>query len=56
MTLAIPSTIISDLSTAVSGTFESLGVLIALMVSIPLAFYILRRVLSLFPKPRSRPH
>jgi len=54
MILSVPGSIVSDLATATTGTFDSLGVLIALLISVPLAFYVIRRVIALFPKPRSR--
>lgn len=52
--IEIPSNIVTDVATATTGTFDALGLLIAFMISVPLAFYVTRRIIALFPKSRSR--
>lgn len=52
--MEIPTTIVTDVASSTSATIDSLSGLIALLLAIPVAFYILRRILALFPKPRSR--
>jgi len=54
MTIVVPEAIVSDVAAATSGTFHALWPLIALLISVPLAFYIARRILALFPKARTR--
>ena len=46
------STLVADLSANVSSAVDSVWVVALLAVSIPLAFYIIRRVIGLFPKGR----
>ena len=50
MDITIPSNIVTDISASVTGTVESLWVLIILIISIPLSFYVLRKIIQLFPK------
>ena len=54
MTLTVPTSTVSDLANATSFTFNSLFAIVILMISVPVAFYIMRRILAMFPKPRSR--
>jgi len=46
----VPANIVTDISSSVANTIDNLWSIIILMVSIPLAFYILRKILAMFPK------
>lgn len=50
--LTIPSASSTDLLSAVGTLFTDLWVVIAVAVGIPLAFYVIRKVISLVPKGR----
>lgn len=50
MIIEISSTTVSDISSAVSGTITSLWVVIVLVISVPLSFYIMRKLAQMFPK------
>jgi len=50
MDIQVPENIITDISSSVGTTINNLWVLIVLIVSIPLAFYILRKIVMLFPR------
>jgi len=47
---SLPSSTVSDLSANVGSTVTSVWVLVAIALGIPLAFYIIRKVISLIPK------
>ena len=44
----LPSTAVADISGYASGVFTDLWVVIALVIGIPLAFYVIRKVIGLF--------
>jgi hypothetical protein len=50
LTLNVPSNIVSDIASATSQTFDATMPLLVLMISVPLAFYVLRRLFGLFPR------
>ncbi len=50
--LVIPTASSTDLLAAVGGLVGDLWVLLAIAMGLPLAFYILRRVIGLMPKGR----
>lgn len=52
MTITVPSNVITDLQTAVSGGINSLWPVIVVIIAVPLTFYFLRKLIALFPKPR----
>lgn len=50
--LTFPSASTTEILANVSGLFTDLWYLIALAIGIPLAFYVIRRVMALIPKGR----
>jgi len=50
MDITIGSSTISDLQDMVSSTFTSLLPFVAIIIGIPLTFYVIRKVIALFPK------
>lgn len=50
--ISITADAIASLTTAVANTFDGLVPLIALVITVPLVFYIARRVILLFPGRR----
>jgi len=50
MIIEIGTSTIADLQTMVSATFESLLPFVAILIAIPLSFYVIRKVIALFPK------
>jgi len=54
MNLIVPTSTVTDVAASTQGSFDSLAPLIVLLISVPLAFYVIRRIIALFPKPRSR--
>jgi len=50
MDIQIATSTISDISTYVATTVSSLWVVIMLVISIPLSFYIIRKIIQMFPK------
>lgn len=44
----LPSTAVADVSGYATGVFTDLWVVIALVIGIPLAFYVIRKVIGLF--------
>jgi len=50
MTITVDAGTITDLTAATSATFNSMLPIIVVIIAVPLAFYALRRVISLFPK------
>jgi len=50
--ITLPGTTVSDLMANVGVLFSDLWTLLALAIGVPLAFYIIRKVISLVPKGR----
>lgn len=50
--LTVPETVSGDLLASVGTLFTDLWTVIALAVGIPLAFYIIKKVIALVPKGR----
>lgn len=48
--MVIPDNIVSDIVLVVKDSFDALWPLILSLISINLSFYILKRIISLFPK------
>ncbi|MHA1297367.1 MAG: hypothetical protein ACTSPH_12270 [Promethearchaeota archaeon] len=48
--ITIPASATSDLLASVSGLISDFWVLIALAISIPLFFYVVKKIAGLFPK------
>ncbi len=46
--ISLPSTAVADLTGYATGVFTDLWVVIALVIGIPLAFYVIRKVIGLF--------
>ena len=49
-TFTLPASTTADLTAQVGGIISSTWVLVAIAIGIPLAFYILRKVIGLIPK------
>ena len=47
---SLPTSTVSDLTANAGGVITSVWVLVAIAIGIPLAFYILRKVIGLLPK------
>ena len=52
--LVVPDTIVTDVASSTVATSESVLPLLLLLVSIPVAFYVARKILAMFPKSRTR--
>lgn len=50
--ITLPATLLADVLEATGVLFTDLWLLIAIAVGIPLAFYVIRRVVALVPKGR----
>lgn len=50
MIIEIATSTILDISSNVSNTIESLWGVILLVISVPLAFYVMRKIIQLFPR------
>lgn len=50
MTIEIATSSVQDIGQAVTGTIESLWPVIILVISVPLAFYVMRKIAQMFPK------
>lgn len=50
--LTVPGTAVVDMTASLGTLFTDLWVVIAFAVGIPLAFYIIRKVIALVPKGR----
>lgn len=50
MTIDIATNTVSEISNAVSSTITSLWSVILLVISIPLAFYVMRKIIQMFPR------
>ena len=50
MNISMPSNIVTDLMSANSATFTSLLPLLAVLVGVPMVFYVIRKIAFLFPK------
>ena len=50
--ITVPLTALADILEASGVLFTDLWVLIALAVGVPLAFYVIRRIIALVPKGR----
>ena len=48
--LTIPTTAVADLTANVSTLFGDVWVLMALIIGLPLGFYVIKKVIGLFPK------
>jgi len=48
--ITLPETAITDVTAQIGTLVSDLWVVIALVVGIPLAFYIIKKVIGLFPK------
>lgn len=48
------TTLLAGVGTAVASTGDTLWAIAAVAVAIPLAFYVIHRVMGLFPKSRGR--
>lgn len=48
--IELPLTAVADLTANISTLLTDLWVVIALVVGIPLAFYVIKKVIALFPK------
>lgn len=50
MEITIGNDVVNEILTANTSTFTGLLPLITIMISIPIAFYVLRKIIALFPK------
>ena len=50
MTLNVPSNLVGDIASATSLSFDALMPFLIVLVSVPLAFYVIRRIQGLFPR------
>lgn len=50
MIIEVATSTILDITQNVSGIVESLWSIILLVISVPLAFYVIRKITQLFPK------
>lgn len=50
MEITIGNNVVSDLMSANYGTFTGLLPLLTVMISIPVAFYVARKIILLFPR------
>jgi len=48
--LSVPSNIINDIASTTSATVTGLLPVLAIFISVPLAFYFIKKVIALFPK------
>lgn len=48
--ITLPDTAVADLTANISTLTSDLWVVIALVIGIPLAFYVIKKVIGLFPK------
>lgn len=48
--ITLPETAVDDLTANISTLTSDLWVVIALVIGIPLAFYVIKKVIGLFPK------
>lgn len=48
--ITLPNTAVADLTENISTLTSDLWVVIALVIGIPLAFYVIKKVIGLFPK------
>ena len=48
--ITLPDTAVTDLTENISTLTSDLWVVIALVIGIPLAFYVIKKVIALFPK------
>lgn len=46
----LPATAVADITTEVGSIFTDSWELVALIIGIPLGFYILKKIIALFPK------
>jgi len=50
MEIVIENNVITEFFGAISSTFTGLLPLLTIMISIPVAFYVLRKIIMLFPR------
>lgn len=50
MNITIATSTVSDLQSQVSSTFGSLIPFVVVLIAIPLTFYVIRKIIALFPK------
>lgn len=48
--ITLPSSAIADVTANISTLTSDLWVVIALVIGVPLAFYVIKKVIGLFPK------
>lgn len=48
--ITLPETAVTDVTANISTLTSDLWVVIALVIGIPLAFYVIKKVIGLFPK------